>query len=336
MTDKQPRERHGWQILTLLFLAPMTGELLSGSAPPVEFFNPLSLILLISLYGSGALLVRELARRQGKGWASILLLGAAYGIYEEGIVVRSFFDPTWMDLGILAEYGRWLGVNWVWALQLTIYHAVVSIAIPIMLIELLFPAHRDRPWLRKRGVIFYAVMLLATQAFGPLMGMKAPILAYLGSMIVIGLLIGLALRWPVREEPRVKPVRPLKPGWFFLLGFVGMVSIFFPLWILPEQNVPVFYTLWVGIASPALFTALAWIIGGRSWTDYHRLALTAGAMLVWILMAFIAELDAANRPDDPSGMALVGLAFLAFMIWLGIRVRRREKRLSDPLETYAI
>jgi drug/metabolite transporter (DMT)-like permease len=238
-----------------------------------------------------------------------------------------------MDLGILAEYGRWLGVNWVWALQLTIYHAVVSIAIPIMLVELLFPAHRHQAWLRKRGVFFYAALLLATLAFGPLMGMKAPFLAYVGSVIVIGLLIGLAVRWPVREEPRVKPVRPLKPGWFFLLGFVGMVSIFFPLWILPEQNVPVFYTLLMGISLPCIFAALAWIMGGRSWADRHRWALTAGAILVFILLAFIAESDAANRPDDPSGMALVGLAFLVFTIWAGIRVKRRERRISDTQHT---
>ena len=29
-----------WPIRTLLILAPATGELLSGSAPPAEFFNP--------------------------------------------------------------------------------------------------------------------------------------------------------------------------------------------------------------------------------------------------------------------------------------------------------
>ncbi|MCD6244170.1 MAG: hypothetical protein J7J65_02910 [Candidatus Korarchaeota archaeon] len=52
---------------------------------------------------------------------------AAYGIVEEGVMTRSFFCPTWPDLGILAEYGRWIGVNWVWAIQLTIFHAVFSI-----------------------------------------------------------------------------------------------------------------------------------------------------------------------------------------------------------------
>lgn len=47
-------------ILTLLVLAPAIGELLSGSSTPQQFFNPLSFLLLVGLYGCGALLVREL------------------------------------------------------------------------------------------------------------------------------------------------------------------------------------------------------------------------------------------------------------------------------------
>jgi hypothetical protein len=51
-------------------------------------------------------------------------------------MVRSFFNPTWKDLGVLATYGRWLGTNWVWAEWLAIYHAIFSITIPIFLVEL--------------------------------------------------------------------------------------------------------------------------------------------------------------------------------------------------------
>ena len=66
--------------VVLFFLSPAIGELLSTSSPPAEFFNPFTLLLQASLYGSGALLVRELAHRWGKGWPSVLLLGAAYGV----------------------------------------------------------------------------------------------------------------------------------------------------------------------------------------------------------------------------------------------------------------
>jgi len=70
-------------VLILFLLAPTIGELLSGSAPPVEFFNPFGFVILVSLYGSGALIVRELKIRWKKGIGSILLLGAAYSILEE-------------------------------------------------------------------------------------------------------------------------------------------------------------------------------------------------------------------------------------------------------------
>jgi len=77
----------------LYFLAPIIGELLSGSAPPIEFFNPFGLLILPALYGSGAILARELALRREKRWPTILVLGLAYGILEEGLMVKSFFDP---------------------------------------------------------------------------------------------------------------------------------------------------------------------------------------------------------------------------------------------------
>ena len=126
-------------VLVLYLLSPICGELLSGSQPPLEFFRPLNLIFITAFYGSGALLVRELTRRWGKGWPTLLTLGAAYGIVEEGLAAKSFFDPAWMDLGALGVYGRWVGVNWVWAALLTIFHAVFSISIPVLLTELAFP-----------------------------------------------------------------------------------------------------------------------------------------------------------------------------------------------------
>lgn len=318
-------KKHHWPILTLLLLAPVTGELLSGYAPPAEFFTPFGLIVLTALYGSGVLIVRDLARRWGKSWASILLLGMAYGIYEEGIVVRSFFDPGWPDLGILATYGRWLGVNWVWSVGLTLYHAVVSIAIPIMLVELLFPAHRDAPWLCRPGYIVFSVLLLATMVVGPLVGMRASLLALWACIVAIGLLALLARLWPVRDEPRVAPVPPACAGWFFLLGFLGMLNHLITFWLLPEHSFPVLLTLGQSVAVPALIAVFAWALGGRAWTDRQRWWLVAGALLYWVLLAFLQELDNANRPDNTVGMALVGLAYYAFVIGLGVRVWRRTR-----------
>ncbi|NTV37264.1 MAG: hypothetical protein HGA53_09950, partial [Anaerolineaceae bacterium] len=124
------KKRFPGPAVVLFFLAPAIGELLSSSSPPAEFFNLFNIVLLGLLYGGGAILIRELVFRYKKGWVSMLLFGAAYGIIEEGWMVKSFFDPGWVDIGMLGSYGRAWGVNWVWTVELIIFHTVFSICIP--------------------------------------------------------------------------------------------------------------------------------------------------------------------------------------------------------------
>ncbi|MCW4048210.1 MAG: hypothetical protein NWE89_00595 [Candidatus Bathyarchaeota archaeon] len=97
--------------VVLFLLSPIVGELLSGSAPPAEFFTVFGFTVMSLLYGGGALTARELKVRWGKGMGSLLLFGAAYGVLEEGLMVASFQNPNWMDVGVLGEFGRWLGVG---------------------------------------------------------------------------------------------------------------------------------------------------------------------------------------------------------------------------------
>ena len=151
-TSVASRRPGNWKpAVTLLVLSPAIGELLSGSSPPQQFFNPLFFVLLVGLYGCGALLARETAAQRHLNAGGILLLGAAYGIIEEGLMCKSFFNPYWTDTGFLSVYGRSAGVNWVWTFGLTFYHMVVSITVPIFLTEALFSERAKHPWLRRRG-----------------------------------------------------------------------------------------------------------------------------------------------------------------------------------------
>ncbi|HEY45107.1 MAG TPA: hypothetical protein G4O11_14100, partial [Anaerolineae bacterium] len=307
----------------LYFLAPAIGELLSGSAPPVEFFQPFGLLILPALYGSGAILARELALRWEKRWPTILVLGLAYGIVEEGLMVKSFFDPAWPDLGLLGVYGRWAGVNWVWSLFLMIYHAVYSIATPIFLIELLFPERRDERWVGRRGMITLSLLLLAVVLFGffYLTPYRPPALPYMIALAATVGLYAVARRMPIhwwtrRIEPRISPL------WFGLIGFASTLVFFFMHWILPEIGVPVPLTMLAAVL-------LVWMVvivvrrmsGEGGWSDEDKLALVSGALTFFILLAPISELD-VSRQDNPTGMTLVGLVAFFFLIGLRRKTRR--------------
>lgn len=150
-------------VLYFVLLAAVLPEAITGSTPPQAWLNPVQALLNLWLYGTGVLVVRETSLRWKSGWPGILLLGAAYGIVEEGLAVTTFFNPTLPQLGTLGWYGRDLGVNWLWAVWLSTFHAVVSIAIPIFLMEWHWPALQGRPLLSDRG-LYAAIVLLGLAA----------------------------------------------------------------------------------------------------------------------------------------------------------------------------
>ena len=100
-------------------LSPGIPEDLTGSsAVNAIFLNPImflfGIVANLGLYGPGVLLIREAKVRWKKGWATVLLLGAAYGILEEGIALSTLFNPLANPVGQLGIFGHWVGVNWVW------------------------------------------------------------------------------------------------------------------------------------------------------------------------------------------------------------------------------
>ena len=322
--------------LFLFFLAPTIGELLSGSAPPVEFFNPFSLLILSALYGSGAVLARELTLRWDKRWPTILTLGLAYGIIEEGLMIKSFFDPNWMDLGILGTYGRLVGVNWIWSVSLTLYHATVSIAIPILLTELLYADRRDEPWTSRRGMIGLSILLAAVVLFGALAmaPYRPPFIPYLFAMFTTIGLYFLARRMPKRFRPP-QPAPRLRPLWIGVIGFLSIIAYFIGGWALPERGIPPVLTIgFLIILALGVLRLLRWASGEGAWSDAGRLALATGTLTFFILLAFLAE-SSADRTDNPAGMALVGLAAAVGLLLLNLRVRRRmrdEKRAASTTQ----
>jgi hypothetical protein len=198
----------------LLLLSPGIPEYLSGSSAwSALILNPGLFLFQIAanlgLYGPGVILIREAKVRWHKGWATVLLLGTAYGILEEGDALSTLFDPKSNAAGVLGTFGHWLGVSWVWASGVLLVHMVYSISLPILLVGLAFPDTRERSLLSNRGIcaafaiLGVDVLLLALFIVRAIhFWMGVPVL--IGSFVAIGVLVYLARRapanWPSRRQ----------------------------------------------------------------------------------------------------------------------------------------
>lgn len=315
--------------LILFLLSPAVAELLSGSAPPVEFFNPLGFAILASLYGSGAILARELTLRWRKSYPSLLLLGAAYGVIEEGLMVKSFFDPAWPDLGVLGVFGRWMGINWVWAEMLIIYHAVFSIAIPVLLVELAFPSKRKERWVGDHALGGFALLLVGVVFLGyfALTPYRPPIPQYFSAVILVIFFIFLAWKAP-SEDGKQESTNPHRPASFFATGLLGTIGFFIVFWVLPNLLSPLGVMLLGGVLVFG-FARFLKRLKLKGCDDIRRFALASGGLAFFIFIAPLQELD-PTRTDNPQGMGLVGLAFLVGLLLLGWRIKRRTQIIHIP------
>jgi hypothetical protein len=80
--------------LGLFFLAPLVAEYLLGN---IAVSAIAGMLVLAPMYGGGALLIREAARRTGRSWPAIILLASAYGVLQPGLLDQSLFNPSFED-----------------------------------------------------------------------------------------------------------------------------------------------------------------------------------------------------------------------------------------------
>lgn len=312
--------------LTLLILAPALGEIVSGHQPLRELLNPLSVLILMLPYGFGALVTRELLRRWKKGWPSMLLLGAAYGLYEEAIVVRSIFNPGWAELNVLAHYSHVGGVTWTYAEMLIHFHVLISISASIYMAEMLHPAARDRPWMSDTGLVICIIGLLLWMPAGLLMtAFVPPLPGYILSWTAILTLIFCAYLAPVQFPCRRNHKLP-RPRYFLTLGLVNMTVFFTIVYGVPESGIlplPMSVVLLLFLDAFTLWLLLRWSGNGNVWDDRHRLAWLSGGIGFFILFGMASDLK------DFTGKSIVGFIFLVISSIIGIKLRWHYGRISE-------
>lgn len=89
----------------------------------------------------------------------MLLLGMAYGLIQAGLVDQSLFNSSF-DGHTFHEVTPLpiLNISAYYIVTFIIGHGVWSICVPIAIIELLTPARRTTPWLRKIEVVLISLI----------------------------------------------------------------------------------------------------------------------------------------------------------------------------------
>src|SRR5208283_1563569 len=136
--------RSHWKpIVALLLLTPFLTELLSGSQPAAKFFQPQVLLFLATVgYGIPVLLLREFAVRHRLGILGLLALGFVYGVFNEGIIAKTFYLATNVPVNNFDGYGCVYGIAIPWAVTISTWHARHALLYPIVAIYYFFPDHR--------------------------------------------------------------------------------------------------------------------------------------------------------------------------------------------------
>ncbi|MER6948829.1 hypothetical protein ABT294_32895 [Nonomuraea sp. NPDC000554] len=309
--------------LGLALLSPLVAEFLLGDFPLTSL--PF-LALLAPTYGGAALLIREVARRAGLGWPSIVLMSLAYGVFEEGIMTMSLFNPDYAGAHLLAKgFVPALGIAVPWTLFVLGLHTVWSMSVPIALVEELAGPQRTTPWLGGAGLAVTAVLAgLGAAAMTFFSYMNGHFLASVPQiasvLVIVAALVALAFRLPERRAASVRRA----PSPWLVLGVTLAAGVVFEFQImLPGPLVGVAIAMLVLAEAGMAVLALFWS-GGSGWRGAHRVALAGGALLTYVWHLFFTP------PLVPSTPAMVLASHLVFglgaVALLAVTARRAQIR----------
>jgi hypothetical protein len=303
-------------IVSLLLLGASLAEFLTGSTRVLTaIVNPAGFALLVGLYGCGALLIREVTIGWRKRWTAVLLLGGAYAIGEEGFAAKTMTDPLGSNIGN-ALYSHFLGLNWQPVVGFILFHAVFSIALTLLLIELLFPETKGQRLLGKAGLVLTAVIYSLTVFLISLSEPFTPALSVtllLSALAVVFIVAAHLVPRPFLEPSGAHPDRRERS--FVLLG-AGFMGAFYLLFIFAPHLLP--WPVTVALYLPLAALPLAYLVkhAGRTGNEGAKVSFAIGMLLVFV------PVDIGNEVNGDVGV----LAFIAFAIGLLLWIRRRLKR----------
>lgn len=322
--------RHGWRFaLGLFFASPLIGEFLLGNLPITMLWV---LLVLAPLYGGGALLIREVARRFRLGWAGILLLGLAYAIVEEAYTTQSLFNPNYLGLRLLDfGYVPALGMSVWWSAFVLGIHLVWSIATPIALMEALSGPRRRQPWLGKLGLgVAIGLFALGCFAAGSHQLQEDPFRASLGQVIgsAAAIVLLVVCAFAVGRRIAANPARPVGgapgPNGLFAAGLL-LGSAFMTL-ATRHGALPAGFVAsgLLGLFALGAYLLRRWSLS-PSWNAERETAFAGGTLMTYAWWGFVQppSVGDISATTDLIGNCVFSAAAVAFL-WLSWRSAKRN------------
>lgn len=328
-----PAWRRVMPVIALLILAPVIVEVLFGSTPITALDR---LPAQICIYGGGALLCRTLVRYHRRGWSALLLLGIAFAIAEECVILQTSVNPFYFPGGPDHIYSWAFGVNWVYLLWALVDEGVWAILLPIQLTECMFPDQRDDIWLNAWGVGVVAVAFVLASVdrwyafthvgIAPGKAYAAPLPLVLVALTIIIVLGVIALGpWTTLRARQSVTRRAMRP---WLVGLIASVLsiLWFALVLVPyvvPASLPATLPLvmWSVIAIGTALLVRRWS-SSAMWGVRHRFALVFGALVGSMLAGFIVN-GVLLSPTDLVGKLVLNVLAIVLMAYLGWKIRRR-------------
>lgn len=324
--------------LTLIFLAPLISEVLSGAT---RLSYIIAFVPEMLVWGCGALLAREMVRRWRAGWPSLLLLGMGLSIAEEFVIQQTSVAPLpWA--GTFANYGRLWGVNWMYFLFMLAYEGVLVVLVPVQVTELAFQERREMPWLTKWRIVraawlftvgsfmaYYGWVRRARPMFLHVPVYNPPAATLAAGVAAIVLLVGLAYLVRRAGISRNDARRAPSP---WVVG-IGVLALGFP-WYLVIGAVfsPTLrprFSFWWEIAAGVVWAGLTYLVfrhwaSASDWGDIHRWTACFAPMLVCILAGFLGSGIWLRK--DLVFKIVVDVLMAAWMVFLLRRLQSYRRR----------
>lgn len=292
--------------LGLYLLAPLPAEYLIGYLDSTGDFPALAagMLFFAPLYGGAALIIREVTRRTGHGWLTMILLAFAFGVFQAGLVDHSLFnlsfqDIEWWDENLKPTYIPAFGISANYALNFIVGHVIWSISIPILMVEMFVPHRRTTPWLGDFGLAVIVVLYLLISALlcwgiAQDEGFFPSLPQIVGAAVVVATFIVAA--FVIKRPAFARVDKPVPGPWWVGAMTLGLLSLvtFIELVLALAGSETQFSISWAGTSIDAAVAALlavqVWRWSQRkAWSFNHMLALAGGALLTRAWIAFLVE-----------------------------------------------